>query len=218
MHDLRTGVCHAQRHVKDCAERTADAALALAAIGFVIFDTQRGANSLRQSIRPIKESATMTPDEIIKLPYRPCVGVMLLNQAGEVFVGQRKDRDLDAWQMPQGGVEKDEDPAEAALRELEEETGVARALVSIVAQSDTWLPYELPHDLVPKLWKGRFRGQEQKWFLMRFEGTDTDVNIATEHPEFSKWRWLPVNELVAGIVPFKRTVYEAVVNEFREYL
>lgn len=196
----------------------ADAALALAAIGFVIFDTQRGANSLRQSIRPIKESATMTPDEIIKLPYRPCVGVMLLNQAGEVFVGQRKDRDLDAWQMPQGGVEKDEDPAEAALRELEEETGVARALVSIVAQSDTWLPYELPHDLVPKLWKGRFRGQEQKWFLMRFEGTDTDVNIATEHPEFSKWRWLPVNELVAGIVPFKRTVYEAVVNEFREYL
>ncbi len=160
----------------------------------------------------------MTPEEISKLPYRPCVGVMLLNQDGAVFVGQRKDRDLDAWQMPQGGVEKGEAPDEAALRELEEETGVGRGAVTVVAQTKGWLPYELPHDLVPKIWKGRFRGQEQKWFLMRFNGTDDQVNIETDHPEFSEWRWLPVDELVAGIVPFKRAVYEAVVDEFEEYL
>ncbi|MGC1495300.1 MAG: RNA pyrophosphohydrolase [Sulfitobacter sp.] len=160
----------------------------------------------------------MTPEEIAKLPYRPCVGVMLMNRDGAVFVGQRKDRDLDAWQMPQGGVEKGEAPDEAALRELEEETGVGRGSVTVVAQTKGWLPYELPHDLVPKIWKGRFRGQEQKWFLMRFNGTDDQVNIETDHPEFSKWRWLPVDELVAGIVPFKRAVYEAVVGEFKEYL
>lgn len=160
----------------------------------------------------------MTPDEISKLPYRPCVGVMLLNREGDVFVGQRKDRDLDAWQMPQGGVERGEAPDEAALRELEEETGVGRELVSVIAQSAAWLPYDLPHDLVPKIWKGRFRGQEQKWFLMRFNGTDGQVNITTDHPEFSKWRWMPVNELVAGIVPFKRAVYGAVVKEFEEFL
>lgn len=166
----------------------------------------------------IKESAAMTPEEIAKLPYRLCVGVMLMNQNGEVFVGQRKDRDLDAWQMPQGGVDKGEVPKEAALRELEEETGVSRDLVCVVAESEQWLPYDLPSDLVPKIWKGRFRGQEQKWFLMRFDGTDDQVNIATEHPEFSKWRWLPVEELVTGIVPFKRAVYEAVVKEFEAHL
>ena len=160
----------------------------------------------------------MTPEEIAKLPYRPCVGVMLINQDGEVFVGQRKDRDIDAWQMPQGGVEKGEAPQDAALRELEEETGVSRDFVNVIGQTETWLPYELPHDLVPKIWKGRFRGQEQKWFLMRFNGTDGQVNIATKHPEFSKWRWLPVSELVDGIVPFKRAVYEAVIKEFEAYL
>lgn len=160
----------------------------------------------------------MTPDEISKLPYRPCVGVMLLNRDGDVFVGQRCDRDLEAWQMPQGGVEKGEAAEVAALRELEEEIGVRRDLVEVVAQTANWLPYDLPHDLVPKIWKGRYRGQEQKWFLMRFNGADAQVNIETDHPEFSSWRWLPVTELVAGIVPFKRAVYEAVVHEFEEYL
>lgn len=160
----------------------------------------------------------MTPDEISKLPYRPCVGVMLLNRDGAVFVGQRRDRDQDAWQMPQGGVEKGETADVAALRELEEETGVSRDLVEVIAQTATWLPYDLPHDLVPKIWKGRYRGQEQKWFLMQFSGTDDQVNIETDHPEFSSWRWMPVTELVEGIVPFKRTVYEAVLNEFKEYL
>ena len=160
----------------------------------------------------------MTPEEIETLPYRPCVGVMVLNAAGEVFVGQRMDRDMDAWQMPQGGVDKGEDPSEAAFRELEEETGITRDLVSVIAESGQWLPYELPHDLVPKLWKGRYRGQKQKWYLLRFNGSDAEVNIATAEPEFSKWRWLPIQDLVDNIVPFKRAVYEAVVAEFEEHL
>ena len=160
----------------------------------------------------------MTPDEIAKLPYRPCVGVMLVNAQNEVFVGQRKDHYKAAWQMPQGGVEKNEDPREAAVRELWEETGVDPALVTVEAETDDWLPYELPFDLVPKLWKGRYRGQKQKWFLMRFAGTDADINIATEHPEFSQWRWLAADELVENIVPFKRDVYVAVLKAFRDRL
>lgn len=160
----------------------------------------------------------MTPDEIAQLPYRPCVGVMLMNDRQEVFVGQRLDSDLAAWQMPQGGVEKGEDPKTAALRELGEETGVRPELVNVIAETPDWLPYDLPHDLVPKLWKGRFRGQEQKWFLMRFAGDDSDINIETSHPEFSHWRWLPVSELVDNIVPFKRSVYEGVLAAFAEHL
>jgi putative (di)nucleoside polyphosphate hydrolase len=156
----------------------------------------------------------MTPNEIAKLPYRPCVGVMLLNAEGHVFVGQRIDTDSPAWQMPQGGVEAGEAPQEAALRELWEETGVTADLVSIADETEDWIPYDLPHDLVPRIWKGRYRGQEQKWFLLRFHGTDSDVKIATDHPEFSEWRWLPPQELVAQIVPFKRAVYEKVIAAF----
>lgn len=160
----------------------------------------------------------MTPEEIAKLPYRPCVGVMLMNAEGNVFVGQRRDRFEDAWQMPQGGVDEGEAPREAALRELWEETGVTADLVEIVAESADWLPYDLPHDLVPHIWKGRYRGQKQKWFLMRFGGTDDQVNIQTEHPEFSTWRWQKPDQLVERIVPFKRTVYEKVMEEFAGYL
>ncbi|WP_299408313.1 RNA pyrophosphohydrolase [uncultured Roseobacter sp.] len=156
----------------------------------------------------------MTPEEIAKLPYRPCVGVMLINRNSEVFVGQRRDSQIAAWQMPQGGIDKGEAAEAAALRELWEETGVTADLVRVVAASDQWLPYELPFDLVPKLWKGRYRGQKQKWFLMRFEGEDSQIDIATEHPEFSEWRWLPANALVDNIVPFKRDVYAAVMDEF----
>jgi putative (di)nucleoside polyphosphate hydrolase len=156
----------------------------------------------------------MTPEEIARLPYRPCVGVMLVNPAREVFVGQRIDSALAAWQMPQGGVEKGEAPEAAALRELREETGVRSDLVSVLAESADWLPYELPHELVPKLWKGRFRGQKQKWFLMRFHGQDNDIDIDTDHREFSEWRWLPAEKLVQNIVPFKRDVYAAVMAEF----
>lgn len=160
----------------------------------------------------------MTPEEIAKLPYRRNVGVMVLNADGGVFVGQRLDNETAAWQMPQGGIDKGEEAEAAALRELEEETGISRDKVEIIAVSKGWIPYELPHDLVAKLWKGRYRGQEQKWYLMRFTGQDSDVNIAVDHPEFSAWRWLNPADLVDNIVPFKRDVYVAVVEEFKEYL
>lgn len=160
----------------------------------------------------------MTPEEIAKLPYRPCAGVMLINAAAEVFVGQRLDNNNEAWQMPQGGIEKDEDPREAALRELEEETGICRDLIKIEAETKGWVPYDLPHELVPKLWKGRFRGQEQKWFLMRFQGSDDQVNIETDHQEFSAWKWMPATELISNIVPFKRAVYQVVLAEFEQHL
>ncbi len=156
----------------------------------------------------------MTPDIIATLPYRPCVGVMLVNPAGHVFVGQRLDSELDAWQMPQGGIDPGESVQEAALRELWEETGLEASSVRIEAETEDWLKYELPHDLVPKLWKGRFRGQEQKWVLMRFTGHDTEVDIAKNDREFSEWRWMPPGDLLDNIVPFKRGVYAGVLAAF----
>lgn len=160
----------------------------------------------------------MTPEQIVALPYRPCVGVVLMNGDGFVFVGQRMDQNTDAWQMPQGGVDEDEDPYEAALRELWEETGVTADLVEMVAETEGWLPYDLPHDLVPRIWKGRYRGQEQKWYLFRFTGRDDQIDIKTEHPEFSRWKWQDPGRLVAEIVPFKRDVYERVVAAFAPHL
>ena len=155
----------------------------------------------------------MTPEQIAALPYRPCVGVMLVNQEGRIFVGQRNDRDQDAWQMPQGGIDKGEVPRDAALRELWEETGVTADLVTVDAETEGWVAYDLPHDVVPNIWKGRYKGQEQKWFLLRFNGSDDQVNIATEHPEFTQWKWIDPADVVASIVPFKRAVYEQVLAE-----
>ena len=154
----------------------------------------------------------------VALPYRPCAGVMLVNGAGAVFVGQRKDSDVPAWQMPQGGIDKGETPREAALRELQEETGVTPDLVRVEAETTDWVRYDLPDHLLGKVWKGKYRGQEMKWFLMRFHGADADVNIATDHQEFSEWRWLPAAELADNIVPFKRAVYEQVLAEFGDLL
>jgi len=158
-------------------------------------------------------SAPLSPEEIARLPYRPCVGVMLVNAAGHVFVGQRIDSEVVAWQMPQGGIDPGESPEEAALRELGEETGLAPDLVRLEAGTEGWLTYDLPDTLVGKIWKGRYRGQKQKWFLARFLGRDDQINIATAHPEFSAWAWLPPEELEANIVPFKRAVYASVVAE-----
>lgn len=160
----------------------------------------------------------MTPEDIAKLPYRRNVGVMLINSKGHAFVGQRRDSDVPAWQMPQGGIDDGETPRAAALRELQEETGVAASLVTVEAETEGWLAYDLPHDIVPKIWKGRFRGQEQKWFLLRFHGTDDQINIATEHPEFSQWRWLAPRDVLDQIVPFKRDVYARVLDAFASHL
>jgi len=156
----------------------------------------------------------MTPEDIARLPYRRCVGVMLVNLAGKVFVGQRIDNPGPALQMPQGGIDPGESVQEAALRELHEETGLPPDKVRIEAETEGWLTYELPHDLVPKIWKGRYRGQEQKWVLMRFLGQDSDVDIETEHPEFSAWCWLSPDALPDHIVPFKRDVYARVLEAF----
>ena len=148
------------------------------------------------------------------LPYRSNVGIMLINDEGHVFVGQRLDNNQNAWQMPQGGIDCDEDPQSAAYRELLEETGIEQENVKFLAKASKWLLYDLPEDLIPKLWDGKYRGQKQKWFLFKFLGTNKDINISTEHPEFSSWKWIPKENLLEEIVPFKKSVYESVLREF----
>lgn len=151
-----------------------------------------------------------------ELPYRPCAGFMLVNVSGLVFVGQRKEkRALGAWQMPQGGIDPGEDPQTAALRELEEETGVSPDLVEVVAPASQVMRYDLPPDLLGKVWKGKYRGQEQHWYLGRFLGKDCDINLEAHDPaEFNAWRWINPMQLPELIVPFKRDVYARLVEEF----
>ena len=153
-------------------------------------------------------------------PYRPCVGLMVINRQGSVFVGNRIDTPGDHWQMPQGGIDEGEEAHEAAMRELAEEIGTNKA--RILAESENWLSYDLPRELSRKIWKGRYRGQTQKWFLLLFEGEDSDVRLDAHHPEFSEWEWMPLDQLTHRIVPFKRDTYECVVAEFaprvREFL
>lgn len=156
--------------------------------------------------------------DIASLPYRPCAGVMLLNREGLVFVGQRLDSVVEAWQMPQGGIDSGEDALDAAFRELSEETGIARCHAELIAQSPDELCYDLPDDLVGKVWKGKWRGQRQRWFLFRFLGEDSDINIQTTEPEFRAWRWVEPTELPELIVPFKRALYAEILKLFAPHL
>ena len=153
-----------------------------------------------------------------ELGYRPCVGVMLVNANGQAFVGRRIDtKEGDWWQMPQGGVDEGEDLRDAALRELHEETGVTEENVTILKRIDEPIRYDLPEDLIGKLWNGQYRGQEQVWYLARFTGSDEDVNLNAHDPaEFCDWKWVEVDALPEMIIPFKKRVYRTVVEAFRE--
>lgn len=153
-----------------------------------------------------------------ELPYRPCVGLMILNREGLIFAGRRVDNLAEAWQMPQGGIDPGEAPEEAALRELREETGLLPQHVEILGESSVWIPYDLPHHLVGKLWRGRYRGQTQKWFVLRLIAGDEAIDIETEEPEFSEWRWMNGPDLMQAIVPFKQDVYQKVLAEFAAHM
>ena len=148
------------------------------------------------------------------LPYRPCVGVMLINREGAVFVGRRIDQTMEGWQMPQGGIDGDETPEQAALRELKEEIGTNNA--RILRQMDEWLAYDLPQHLLGVALHGKYRGQRQKWIAMRFEGDDSEINIRTKEPEFAAWKWLAIEALPRLVVPFKRDTYSKVLAAFED--
>ncbi|KAB2911813.1 MAG: RNA pyrophosphohydrolase [Hyphomicrobiaceae bacterium] len=161
------------------------------------------------------------PDRAASRGYRACVGVLLLNKAGQVWIGRRHDAPGEPegpgswWQMPQGGIDEDEEPARAALRELYEETGIRS--VEIIAESPGWYTYDLPAELARRAWGGKYRGQKQKWFALRFLGSDDEVAIVRppgHQSEFVDWRWAAIDELTDLIVPFKRAVYEQVVRDF----
>ena len=159
-------------------------------------------------------------DSKLIMAYRPCVGVMLLNKQGLVWIGRRFQKQNDDgvghwWQMPQGGIDEGEDTALAAKRELEEETAVRSA--EIIAEAPGWYNYDLPEHLIGHSWKGKYRGQTQKWFAMRFLGDDSEINLAPpgHKQEFDQWRWAPIDEITDLIVPFKKPVYEQVVKAFR---
>ena len=150
--------------------------------------------------------------------YRPNVGMMIINQKKEIFVGKRIDHPSNFWQMPQGGIDAQEIPSIAALREMEEEVGIKKNNVDLLTESKDWYYYSIPSDLAKTLWKGKYKGQRQKWFLYKFKGTDKDVNIHTEHPEFSDYKWVTKDFLVPNIVPFKKKIYEKLLLEFKDYL
>ena len=147
------------------------------------------------------------------LPYRPCVGIMLFNREGKVFVGKRIDQTVEGWQMPQGGIDKGETPRQAALRELLEEVGTDQA--EIIAEMDDWVTYDLPAHLVGVAFKGKYRGQRQKWFALRFTGQDSEIDLTAHEPEFSSFQWVSLDALPELIVPFKRETYKAVIAAFK---
>lgn len=152
-----------------------------------------------------------------KLPYRPCVGAALFNGAGQVFIARRLGSMADdAWQMPQGGIDDGEDPAIAALRELQEETGITQA--AIIGEHPDWLTYDLPTHLIGVALRGKYRGQRQRWFALRFTGTDADIRLDHDgHPEFGAWRWAGLNELTSVVVGFKRPIYSVLARSFARF-
>ena len=150
--------------------------------------------------------------------YRPNVGMMIINQKKQIFVGKRIDHPSNFWQMPQGGIDAQEIPSIAALREMEEEVGIKKSKVDLLTETKDWYYYSIPSDLAQTLWKGKYKGQRQKWFLYKFKGVEKDINIHTEHPEFSDYKWVTKDFLVPNIVPFKKKIYEKLLLEFKDYL
>ena len=149
-------------------------------------------------------------------PYRPCVGICLVNDEGMIFAGKRIDNRAEAWQMPQGGIDEGEDAVTACFREMAEEIGTDKA--ELIAQHPEWLDYDIPESLANKLWNGAYKGQTQKWMLLRYKGVDADINIATEIPEFESWQWMAPEDLVSLAVPFKQNVYRALMESFKDHL
>mgnify|MGYP001468667523 CR=1 FL=1 len=150
-------------------------------------------------------------DKYKNLPLRDGVGIILLNKENKVFVGKRIDNPNNFWQMPQGGIDKGEKNLNAAIRELEEETGIKK--VELIKIIDNWMQYDLPNNLIRKIWKGKYRGQKQKWFIMRFSGKDQEINVKTQRPEFLDWKWISFLELPKVVVSFKKEVYKRIVKE-----
>ena len=162
---------------------------------------------MAESVRPLEYS---------KRPYRPCVGIMLINDNGHIFGGQRIDNRAEAWQMPQGGIDAGEDVETACFREMREEIGTDKA--DILSIHPEWLNYDIPLPLADRLWGGSYRGQSQKWVALRYTGQDSDINIATEEPEFFSWQWMSPADLIQLAVPFKRPVYENIMTQFAQYV
>ena len=151
-----------------------------------------------------------------KLPLRIGVGAIVLNSENKIFVGKRADNPIDKWQMPQGGVDKGENFMSAMKRELKEETSIQN--IKILKQIDQWFEYELPKNLLGIIWKGKFRGQKQKWFIVRFIGNESEINLKTKHPEFIEWKWIEVDDLTKLIVDFKKGVYKKLVVELKKFI
>ena len=162
---------------------------------------------MAESVRPLEYS---------KRPYRPCVGIMLINDNGHIFGGQRIDNRAEAWQMPQGGIDEGEDVETACFREMREEIGTDKA--DILSIHPEWLNYDIPLPLADRLWGGSYRGQSQKWVALRYTGQDSDINIATVEPEFFSWQWMSPADLIQLAVPFKRPVYEDIMTQFAQYI
>ena len=153
---------------------------------------------------------------ISKLPMRQGVGIIVLNKNNEVFVGKRKDNPIDKWQMPQGGIDNNETPFKAMKRELAEETGIKN--IEVLKEIENWLEYDLPPNLLGRIWKGKYRGQKQKWFIVKFTGNDNEINLNTVHPEFIEWKWINYNLLTKVIVDFKKEVYRKLQIELKNFI